>query len=216
METCVTQTWMKLCMNLLRLTGKPLYADHVERSAYNALAAAMQPGGASFAKYTPLEGSRSLGEGQCGMDINCCTANGPRAMMLLPAFALMQNTNQVYVNLYGPLKTTFPINGRNRVTLEVSTDYPVADSVSILVQPQKAENFTLALRIPAWSEKTTIQVNGRPVASPPAGGYARISRRWQAGDRLLLRLDLRGRLVTVATTQPLPADGGAGPRQPLQ
>ena len=33
METCVTMTWMKLCDNLLRLTGDPGFADEIERNA---------------------------------------------------------------------------------------------------------------------------------------------------------------------------------------
>ena len=32
METCVTFTWIKLCNNLLRLTGNPMYADQVEKT----------------------------------------------------------------------------------------------------------------------------------------------------------------------------------------
>jgi hypothetical protein len=45
METCVTFTWMKLCFNLLRTTGNPLYADQIEKSAYNALMASMKDDG---------------------------------------------------------------------------------------------------------------------------------------------------------------------------
>lgn len=36
-ETCVTVTWIKLCFRLLKLTGKALYADEIEKSVYNAL-----------------------------------------------------------------------------------------------------------------------------------------------------------------------------------
>ena len=42
METCVTFTWIKLCNNLLRLTGNPMYADQVEKTVYNALMASMK------------------------------------------------------------------------------------------------------------------------------------------------------------------------------
>ena len=36
-ETCVTVTWMKLCLQMLLLTADPKYADEIEKSAYNAL-----------------------------------------------------------------------------------------------------------------------------------------------------------------------------------
>lgn len=36
-ETCVTVTWMKLCLQMLLLTSDSKYADEIEKSAYNAL-----------------------------------------------------------------------------------------------------------------------------------------------------------------------------------
>lgn len=40
-ETCVTVTWIKLCINLLKLTGKEQYANLAEKSAWNALRGAV-------------------------------------------------------------------------------------------------------------------------------------------------------------------------------
>lgn len=45
LETCVTVTWMKLCFQLLCLTGESRYADQIERSAYNALYGAVNTEG---------------------------------------------------------------------------------------------------------------------------------------------------------------------------
>lgn len=36
-ETCVTVTWIRLCLKLLLLTGNRKYADEIEKSVYNAL-----------------------------------------------------------------------------------------------------------------------------------------------------------------------------------
>ena len=40
-ETCVTVTWIKLCAQLLLLTGEAKYADWIEKSGYNALLGAV-------------------------------------------------------------------------------------------------------------------------------------------------------------------------------
>ena len=40
-ETCVTVTWIKLCSQLLLLTGESKYADWIEKSGYNALLGAV-------------------------------------------------------------------------------------------------------------------------------------------------------------------------------
>ena len=61
METCVTMTWMKLCFNLLRITGNPKYADQIEKSTYNALMASMKYDGSQIAKYSPLRRSSTCG-----------------------------------------------------------------------------------------------------------------------------------------------------------
>jgi DUF1680 family protein len=197
METCVTFTWMKLCNNLLRLTGDPLYADQIEKSAYNALPASMKYDGSQIAKYSPLEGTRSEGEKQCGMNINCCNANGPRGFMLLPSYSLMGGQNEVFVNLYCQSTAKIPINPKNKVQIDQVTDYPVEDKIDLIITPDNPESFTISLRIPVWSQKSSIDVNGDEIKGINPGTYHKITRTWNKGDKVTLKLDLRGHLVNL-------------------
>jgi DUF1680 family protein len=197
METCVTFTWIKLCNNLLRLTGNPIYADQIEKSVYNALMASMKFDGSQIAKYSPLEGMRHEGEQQCGMHINCCNANGPRAFVLIPKMALMTAGNEIFINLYNQSLASVQINPKNKVTILQTTNYPESDQIEIAVQPEKPKIFTLALRIPAWSQNTSILVNGMPVEGVQPGTYQKITREWKKDDKVLLKLDLIGRLITL-------------------
>jgi DUF1680 family protein len=196
METCVTMTWMKLCLNLLRITGNPEYADEIEKSTYNALLASMKYDGSEIAKYSPLSGVRHSGEEQCGMRINCCNANGPRAFMMLPRFAVMSSQNEIYLNLYGSSNYKIPLGSKNRVDITQVSGYPVTDEVEIIINPDKTESFTLALRIPAWSAKTNVEVNGVDQENVAAGNYLKISRLWQRGDKIIMKLDLSGRVIS--------------------
>lgn len=195
METCVTMTWMKLCDNLLRLTGDPIYADEIERSAYNALLAALFPDASSFAKYSPLEGSRQPGEPQCGMPLHCCSANGPRAVMLLPAFAFMTSASQPVVNFYSEGNVSFVIGTGERVGISQTTDYPRGNTVTLSINPSRKCRFKLSLRIPAWSSRTVLSVNGVALDPPQPGTYAQIEREWNPGDNVKLELDLRARII---------------------
>ena len=200
METCVTFTWIKLCNNLLRLTGNPMYADQIEKTVYNALMASMKFDGSQIAKYSPLEGRRHEGEQQCEMPINCCNANGPRAFTLIPKMALMSAGNEIVVNLYSQSTATLQLgekNKSNKVTFEQTTGYPETDHIEITVHPEKAETFTLALRIPAWSTQTGLSVNGVAVEGIKVGSYQKISRVWNSGDKVVLQLDMSGRLITL-------------------
>jgi DUF1680 family protein len=197
METCVGVTWMQLCAHLLQITGEPRFADEIERTAYNALAGAMTPDGSSFAQYNPLQGTRSLGERHCGMGLNCCVANGPRGMMLLPKIAVMLGAKGPAVSLYSDGVWSFLLPSGVPCRLEVKTDYPVSGQVDIRIEPARAESFALRLRVPQWSEETSLAVNGKPAGVRP-GTWAVLDRRWKPSDRVSLSLDLRGRILREA------------------
>jgi DUF1680 family protein len=195
METCVTMTWMKLCLSLLRVTGNPLYADQVEKSTYNALMASLKYDGSEIAKYSPLGGVRHSGEEQCGMKINCCNANGPRAFMILPGFAVTGSPGEIYINLYGQGDALIPVNSKNKVSLEQVSDYPASDRIELRINPEKPESFTISLRIPSWSKNSFIEVNGTKLTEIIPGSYKQITRLWNKNDKVILKLDLSARLI---------------------
>jgi DUF1680 family protein len=201
METCVTVTWMKLCYQLLRLTGDSLWADELEVSLYNALIGAMTPDGAWWAYFSPLAGQRVPSHYQHeDVQMSCCVANGPRGLLLTPFWAVMSSADGIVINLYAPGSATPQLADGTTVRLTQQTDYPSGDEILLTVDPEKPATFTLKLRIPAWSKHTSLSVNGAPADCRP-GSYAALIREWSAGDRVVLKLDLRGRAV--------PAPGGA-------
>jgi hypothetical protein len=196
METCVTMTWMKLCFNLLKLTEDPEYADQIEKTTYNALMASLKGDGSQIAKYSPLGGIRHAGEEQCGMHINCCNANGPRAFMMLPQFAVMGGEKGIFFNLYGEYESVIPLKSKNKVFISQLSDYPISDSVVTIITPEKSESFTIAFRIPEWSINNVLTVNGVTVPEVTSGAYKKITRTWNKADKVVLKMDLTGRLVT--------------------
>jgi DUF1680 family protein/lysophospholipase L1-like esterase len=201
-ETCVTVTWMKLCDQLLRLTGDPAWADMLEVSLYNALLGAMTPDGEWWAYFSPLVGQRVPSHYQhADMELSCCVANGPRGLLLTPRWAVMRHEEGPVVNLYeqGSVETT--LRDGTVVTLTQETTYPEGDVVSLTVTPEEPRRFVLRLRIPAWSRETRLTVAGESVAVEP-GTYACIERLWSAHDRVELRLDMRGRAVPAPSGAP--------------
>lgn len=189
METCVTVTWMKLCDQLLRLTGDVRYADELEKNLYNGLLGAMMPQGQWWAYFDGLMGVRVPSYVQHDdVGLSCCVVNGPRGLMLTPFWAFMQTAGGPVVNLYAP-----GIARLGDVKLEITGDYPVSDRVGIRVNPAKPEKFTLTLRIPPWSEHTKLMVNGDAVTLTP--GYAKIRRTWRRGDYVAIKFDMNGRVM---------------------
>lgn len=191
METCVTVTWMKLCSQLLRLTGDVKYADELEKNLYNGLLGAMMPEGNWWAYFDGLMGVRVPSYVQhADVGLSCCVVNGPRGLMLTPFWAFMQSADGPVVNLYAPGAARL-----GDVKLEITGDYPVSDRVKIQVNPAQPEEFTLMLRIPAWSTHAELTVNGK--ALPVTPGYAKIRRTWRQGDRVNIVFDMHGRVETL-------------------
>ena len=201
-ETCATVTWIKLCAQLLRLTGNSLWADEMEVSLYNAMAGAMTPGGDWFCYFTPLAGERLPGFiPHPDLTLSCCVASGPRGLLLTPRWAVMTAQNGPVVNLYAPGTATVLLAGGAQVRIVQETDYPVGDQVKLTISPDRKLRFMLQLRIPAWSQRTTLSVNGESIPCE-SGKYAKLDREWAPGDLVALTLDLRGRAVPAPSGAP--------------
>ncbi len=200
METCVTVTWMKFCHHILRLTGDSRVADQIERSLYNALAGAQKPTGDDYDYFQAFNGRRggrvNFGADIRGFPLSCCSANGPMGLALVPFFAVMASDAEPVVNLYTPMTAQLATPGGQEFAFEMVTAHPRSGLVTLLVRAplEGAEAFTLALRIPEWSWRPSLSVNGAS-HDVAAGSYARLTRRWRAGDVVELDLGLRCRLV---------------------
>lgn len=190
METCVTFTWMQINERLLQMTGDSHYADNIERTFYNALLASTMQDGSQIAKYTPLEGVRHEGEHQCGLHINCCNANGPRGYAMIPRLAYrMGADNQLFIDIYGESHAALVLQNIP-VQIKQQTDYPKDGNITLEINPTKPVAFSLALRIPAWSKKSSVMVNGE-AQTVVAGNYCTIQRTWKPGDKVQIQLDMR-------------------------
>lgn len=198
-ETCVTVTWLKLSHQLLRLTGDARYADAAEQTFYNALLGALSPDGQHWAKYTPLTGQRLPGSGQCGMNMNCCDASGPRGLFNFPRHIVMHSKEGASINYFVAGTYTLPAPSGKELVIRQQTSYPEGDTAEIVVEPSHPETFTLALRIPAWSKRHRVTVNGEPYTAAP-GAYLAITREWKKGDRIHVGFDMRGRLISLGET----------------
>jgi DUF1680 family protein len=197
METCVTITWMKLCYELFRLEGDLKLVDEIEKTAINSLLGSLSPDGSRFSKYGGLQGYRDLDGFQCNMPLNCCMANGPRGLVLLPDLAVMQDrAGNVVVNLYQPGRAELEVDRKTKVELVIDTDFPRDGMVTLKPVLSGSRNFDLHLRIPGWSEQNRVTVNGKAVGHEiKPGAYLVLPGDWKTGDEIVLELDMRGRLI---------------------
>jgi DUF1680 family protein len=195
-EVCDVVYWNRLAAQLLRLTADPQYADDIELAMYNVLCAAMKLDGSWGVRRLCLDGAHWEAPQHCSLKYQqCCVGNMPRGLLQLPEVAVMSVDDGLALNLYLPGSADVKSPVGNNVKLVIDTTYPETGNVAVTVHPEQAETFTLQLRIPAWSSRTGLKVNGQSVRATP-GSYAGIRREWKSGDRVELELDLRGRVVS--------------------
>ncbi|MBN2295516.1 MAG: glycoside hydrolase family 127 protein [Pirellulales bacterium] len=196
-ETCATAYIVRLADELGRMEGKSCYGDIMERSIFNTLFAAQSPDGRKIRYYTPMEGKRSYFNG----DTYCCPCNYRRVMSEIPKMIYYRSKNGVVVNLYTASSAKFKFPSGMELVLRQETDYPNSGKVVIHVDPAKAAEFPVDLRIPAWCDGATVKVNGKAVEGagrgerPTPGSFFTIARKWKSGDRVELDMPMPTRLV---------------------
>ena len=183
-ETCVTVTWIQLTQQLLRLTGEARYADELEKTFYNHLAAAQRPDGAAWAYFTALEGKKPYQTEQ-----NCCVSSGPRGWAMLPALAYMTSDDGVVVNFFTPGEARIKIGGQE-VTIKQATQYPADGRVAITVTAPKPMKFSLRVRVPSWSNIAGIKAQ--------ANTYWLLRQTWSGAQTITLDFALPTRVINGA------------------
>ena len=178
-ETCVTTTWMRFCEKLLEVTDDPKWADELEKTFYNAYLAAMKMDGTEFAGYTPLSGNRWHGQHHCYMHTDCCTANGPRGFLCFLKELCRNDGKTATFNFYASAL----VKGFDMYSL-----YPRANYARIVSHTEGP--LAMRLRIPAWSAKTVVKVNGAAQDGVKPGSYFTVSRDWKLGDIVEITFDM--------------------------
>lgn len=181
-ETCVTVSWIELNQQLLRLTGNARYADELEKSFYNHLAAAQRPDGAAWAYFTALDGRKPYQTEQ-----NCCTSSGPRGWAMLPAFAYQAADDGFIINFFTPSTATLKLPNGKTVIIRQETNYPVDGRVVLKVTVPEPLKFSLRVRVPAWS-----QLNG--IKAKP-GDYWLLRQTWSKTQTIVLDFTMPTRLA---------------------
>ena len=196
METCVTVYWMRLCHQLLRLTGEVKYADAMEVSLYNALYGALRPDGRFFEYFPRFNGARNPKVNYSfnikGFDLSCCTANGPTGLGMAPYLAFTGTPDGVAVNLYETGEARIPF-GCGAVTLSMVSQFPRVGYVRLKVAATegRTDGFAIDLRVPGYVDSFALMDAQAPAVSAQGtpGTYLRITDDIVAGKEWLICMD---------------------------
>ena len=188
-ETCASIASIQWNWRMLLVTGESRFADQLERTLYNGFLSGLSLDGESFFYSNPLQ-SRTGERRHRWNPVACCPPNIMRLLASLHHYLATVSDAGLQLQQYASSTIRADIPGAGPVELTVQTDYPWSGSVAIEVDSSTDTPWTLSLRIPSWARAATV--NGAPAA---AGEYVTLTEEWQAGDRVVLELDVSPRLT---------------------
>jgi len=187
-ETCASAGMVFWNYRMLKLTGNARYADIMELSLYNALAAGVSLTGDTFCYVTPLA-SRGDFKRDPWFGVPCCPTTIARFLPALGRYIYNTSTDGLWVNLFIASQVKADLGGK-KVTLRQSGNYPWDGKIKLTVGMEAPQDFTLRVRIPGWAARADFQVNGERVSPRAVNGYAEVHRSWSNGDTMDLALPM--------------------------
>ncbi|SCO76376.1 uncharacterized protein FRV6_00588 [Fusarium oxysporum] len=213
-EACNSYNMLKLTRELWALNPTDAsYFDFYEKALLNHLLGQQDPSSdhGHVTYFTPLKagGRRGVGPawggGTWSTDYNsfwCCQGTGVETNTKLMDSIYFHTSDTLYVNLFTPSKLNW---SQKKVSVTQTTDFPESDTSTFKISGDTSE-WTLAVRIPSWTSRASIKVNGQAanVAIQP-GKYALIKRQWKSGDTVTVQLPMSLHTVAANDDQTLGA-----------
>jgi uncharacterized protein len=217
-ETCASVGNDLWNQRMFLLHGDGKYIDVLERTLYNGLLSGVSLAGDTFFYQNPLE-STGRAKRSAYFDVACCPANLARLMEQIPALVYAQTDDALFVNLYVGSQAALTLGGR-RVVVRQATRYPWSGEVALHVDPDRAGEFTVNVRIPGWARNEPVPSDlyrfdddvkavpaialrragasserDEPIALTIRNGYVSIRRMWTKGDVVRITLPMPVRRV---------------------
>jgi len=196
-ESCAAIGNMMWNWRMLATTGEAKYADVIERALYNGINSGMSLDGTLYCYRNPLGFDPSNGDQirNPWYDTTCCPPNLERTFASLPGYFYSTSADGLYLHLYDNSVLDWHLENGAALKVQQKTSYPWKDGADLTITPEKPTEFTLYLRIPGWSERTQVMVNGKAVSGVTAGQYLALRRRWEPGDAVSVKFDLTTRTI---------------------
>ncbi|GGH84421.1 hypothetical protein JOD43_003076 [Pullulanibacillus pueri] len=222
-ELCAVVEYMFSMENLVRILGDGKFADILEKVAFNALPATISP------DWDAHQYDQQVNQIICnaarrpwinapdsnifGLEPNfgCCTSNMHQGWPKFVASLWMATQDKGLAAIsYAPCQVVTTVAEEVEAQLDVKTDYPFREQVSIKLTLSENTEFPMYLRVPEWCEALEIKINEeRQQVETMNQGFAIVKRLWHDGDCIEVTLPMqvqfeeRNNLAVSVTRGPL-------------
>lgn len=204
-ETCTVVEWMQSLETACRIVHDASMGDRLEKIAFNVLPAQFSRDIKSHLYYTQpnqlfcKHGNSGFDEDYDGgillspySGMGCCRYNMHMGWPYFVKNSWAATPDKgLAVIAYAPVEVTATVANGVTARLNVSTNYPFEEQITIQVNPEKGAAFPLKLRIPAWCETPEVLVNGKRQSGVTQGSIFTVNRSWKKGDQVVLHFPMK-------------------------
>lgn len=205
-ELCSAVEMMFSMETVIPITGEVVFADQLERVAFNALPTQSTDNYDSRQYFqqvnqvvvsrhprnfnTAYEGTGQLFGPLTGYP--CCTSNMHQGWPKFTQNLWYASADQgIAALVYAPSRAKVKVGNGTVIQVTESTSYPFDETIRFRLSMDKKTLFPFHLRIPGWCTKSAITVNGKLWSEPEGNRIAVISREWSDGDVVELSLPMK-------------------------
>jgi DUF1680 family protein len=196
-ESCAAIGNMMWNWRLLAATADARHADVIERALYNGINSGMSLSGTLYCYRNPLSFNPATDDHIRNewYDTTCCPPNLERTFASLPGYFYSTSSDGLYLHLFHNSVLDWRLENGTPIKVTQRTDYPWKGLVQIEVSPSSPSEFTFYVRIPDWSDRSSVSVNGKSVPAVSPGKYLPIRRKWASGDTVTLQLNMTPQIL---------------------
>jgi DUF1680 family protein len=201
-ETCAQISLFFFAWRMFLNEQKAEYVDIMELTLYNSILSGIDTAGKAFFYSNPLVNfKRSYKHGRnlpehWGASVrledfrcSCCPPNISRFIASIGQYIYANSDDSVWVNLFIDSEVELELPD-GCLALQMQTNYPWDENVSINISAKETLTCKLNIRIPAWTRRFDLQINGENAEYILKDGYAVIERQWHDGDQINLSLPM--------------------------
>ncbi|MBP5255423.1 MAG: glycoside hydrolase family 127 protein [Clostridia bacterium] len=171
-ETCTSGALILYSDSLASMFADSRYGDIIENALYNTMLGDIGQDGTGFFYENPL--STNISSRYVWHPVACCTKYVCLIFGELPRYIYSCDKNNIYVNQYIGSTATIRLSSGN-VVLNQTANWAETGNSAITVSSGAGNIGKLYLRIPEWSDNTSVKVNGKAASYEIINGFAVIT-----------------------------------------
>ena len=206
-ETCAQISLFFFAWRMFLNEQKAEYVDIMELTLYNSILSGIDTRGKAFFYSNPLvnfkydyKHGRNMAE-HWGASVrledfktSCCPPNISRIIASIGQYIYASSEEAFWINLFIDSEVSFDLKD-NILSLQMQTDYPWDDNISVKISTEKKLSCKLNIRIPGWNRHFDLKLNGKDVEYTIENGYAVIERQWSDGDKIDFYLPMKVEII---------------------